>query len=161
MFKKLRSKLRNTWNEASLVDRNDFKVSLKSCLGVIGVASCAATGVLLTATTAPILPVLAGVAVFAGTYGGIAVAATTETLVEDIKQGKEQVEWDTILGQKIKSTVAQQKDLQLAQKTFWKASPSERKSIVARFKAVADKVTVVKDIENGTGKFRYAQPKVR
>jgi hypothetical protein len=154
MFKKLRKML----SDASIVDRKDFKTSLKSCLGVIAVAAAAATTILLTATAAPLIPALVGVAIWAGVMGTIAVTATADTLKEDIKIGKATVEWETRLGQKVKSTAAEQKDLQWAQKELRK-DPLKFQSMIEQFRAVTDKVTIVQDIKNGNGKFHYAQPK--
>ena len=158
-FKNLRS-LRTNLKEASTVDRNDFKTALKVCLGVIAVAAAVATTIMLTATTAPVLPVLAGVAIWAGVMSTVTVQATADTLAEDVKAGKKEVEWETVLGQKIKSTASQQKDLQWAQKKLLKTTPANFKSIAGPFQSVANKVAVIQDIPNGNGKFRYGQRKL-
>ncbi len=162
-YKTMRN-LKTIWNDLSVTRRDGIK-------NVAGLAG----GFALALAVVPFLAIPLGISIGAGfvitgglaaylgvAAGGLLVLPKLPGLIKEIRHGNEEVTWKNTLGQTIKSTQVQQKDLVNAQQKiqYWsQRDPAEVKVISDKFKAVADKATVVQDVENGDNKFHFAQQK--
>ena len=156
-MRKLFGKAKTIWNNLSVTRRKQLKVAAVSATAVAG-------GVTLTIVAGSLLAGLGFVAAIAGTTGTI---RGLRGLKNEIQHGQEKVRWKNAAGQTIESTRTQQMDLEKyinvlnpPDRIEGTAGAVGRHSLkMARFNAVAVRVTVVKDIEGHDNTFfRFAPP---
>ncbi len=154
------SKLKNIWNGLSGNLREQLKsYSAQMSVMVLGSLALTIAAPALAVSAATMAVVAFGITGFVGTVAGFALLPDT---VREVRHGQDKVTWKNTLGQTIKSTLAQKIDLEAAQYSITKyleAEPAKQQaqSIAEKFQSVASKVSVVTDIENGNGQFRFAR----
>lgn len=154
-FKKAKDKIKNLW-ETKVA--NHLSTRTRTYIGLLAIPGAILKVGVVVAAGASLLHIV-------GPYA-LALAITTTTasaglIVRDLIRNKRMVEWTNAAGQKIKSSRLAREELRDIQKKLDRFSHSggkkktAAKKLTAHFNRFASKVSVMEDVPQGNGSYRF------